>query len=236
MNKRMVSAILGMLMPIALIYGGGMDKPAPAEGNAFKAGKAALAKGGKGGPLISLESELDLYGPAAAEEIQETLPVFEQVAKKDKIATMRRKAAEEFRVVFDKNPTGDMADDALSHAATHYYGKLNNTKQAMGIYEQLIERYPNSKIAEEAASRMGAFYMEQKQFEKAIKSYKDFIYNFPKNTNVEAAKFNIAECYEKLGKWENAIDSYQEYINAYPQGKRMAEAKEQINWIRAYNL
>ncbi len=236
MNKRMVSAILGMLMPVALVYGGGKEKPAAAEGNAFKGGKAALAKGGKGGPLISLESELDLYGPAAAEEIQETLPVFEQVAKKDKIATMRRKAAEEFRVVFDKYPTGDMADDALSHAATLYYGKLNNTKQAMGIYEQLIERYPNSKIAEEAASRMGAFYMEQKQFEKAIKSYKDFIYNFPKNTNVEAAKFNIAECYEKLGKWENAIDAYQEYINAYPQGKRMAEAKEQINWIRAYNL
>ncbi len=221
MNERMVSKILRILMLVALLCCG------------------EVAKGGaKGEALMSVESELDFYGPAAAEEIQiqDALPVFEQVAKKDKIATMRRKAAEEFRVVFEKYPTGDMADDALSHAATLYYSKLNSTRQAMGIYEQLIERYPNSKIAEEAASRMGAFYMEQKQFEKAIKSYKDFIYNFPKNANVEAARFNIAECYEKLGKWENAIDAYQEYINAYPQGKRTAEAKEQINWIRAYNL
>jgi len=236
MNKQLVSAILSMLVTVALAHGGAAEKPAGAKGKAAAGGKAEAVKGGKGGPLISLESELDLYGPAAAEDIQEALPVFEQVAKKDKIATMRRKAAEEFQVVFSKYPTGDMADDALSHAATLYYSKLNNTRQAMGIYEQLIERYPNSKIAEEAASRMGAFYMEQKQFEKAIKSYKDFIYNFPKNTNVEESKFNIAECYEKLGKWENAIDAYQEYINAYPQGKRMAEAKEQINWIRAYNL
>ena len=196
---------------------------------------ALVCGGAKGGPLISVDSELDLYGPMAAEEIQETSPAFEQVAKKDRIATMRRKAAEEFRVVFEKYPTGDMADDALSHAATLYYGKLNDTRQAMGIYEQLIERYPNSKIAEEASSRMGAFYMEQKQYDKAIKSYKDFIYNFPKNANVEEAKFNIAECHEKLGKWENAIDAYQEYINAYPDGTRVAEAKEQINWIKTYN-
>ena len=150
--------------------------------------------------------------------------------------TLRRQAAEEFQKVFKKYPTGDMADDALSHAATLYYSRLSNTNQAMVIYEQLIERYPNSKIAEQAASGMGAFYQKQKQYDKAIKSYEDFIYNFPKNPYVEEAKFNIAECHEKLGKWESAIDAYQAYINAYPTGKRVEESKEEINWIKAYNL
>ncbi len=52
MKKRMVSAILGMLMPVALVYGGGMEKPAPAEGNAFKGGKACLYEGGVRVPTI----------------------------------------------------------------------------------------------------------------------------------------------------------------------------------------
>jgi tetratricopeptide (TPR) repeat protein len=165
------------------------------------------------------------------------LSTMQRASQQDRIAELRRRAAEAYLKVLDHPAikTGDRAAEAIARAAEIYYSQLKDVKRAMEVYAVLTEHYRGSPSAEAAAAKIGKYLQGQGKFKQAVEAYDRLIERHPQNAAVEHARFARGECYEKLREWAKAIDAYEQYLRVFPKGKWAAEATRQVQWIRTYH-
>ena len=104
--------------------------------------------------------------------------------------------------------------------ATTYYERINDasrdqvdTKKAVVELETLVNRYPDSRYAEDAKKRIrlardvlaasemtiGRWYQQRSQFLAAINRYKVVVTDYQNTAHVEEALARLTECYYTLG-------------------------------------
>jgi tetratricopeptide (TPR) repeat protein len=215
--------LLLSLAAVAPAGGPPADQPAPSEVR----GKGAVAPHKQ--DMDWLIASLPKAAPAAS--------MMQQASRQDRVAELRRRAAETYLKVLDKaeTRTGDKAAEAVARAAEIYYTELAEVDKAMQVYAELIKHYRNTSSAEAAAAKIGQYYQSQGKFKEAVASYDDLVRDYPANAAVEQATFARGACYEKLHEWVKAINAYEEYTRKYPSGKWAADAREQVQWIRTYH-
>lgn len=68
--------------------------------------------------------------------------------------------------------------------------KTGNTAQAANLWERIVQSYPNNAMAARALGRLGSFYLEQGQAERALQYFDYLLYTYPRWSGVNQAKLD----------------------------------------------
>ena len=98
------------------------------------------------------------------------LSAMQLASRQDRIAELRRRAAESYLRVLDNrtSATGDRAAEAVARAAEIYHSRLKEVERAMAVYEKLIDHYKNAAATKAAIPKVGRYYQQEGQYQKAI--------------------------------------------------------------------
>lgn len=158
-----------------------------------------------------------------------------QVAnRQDRINEALREAVAVYSRATGEYPLGDMTDESLLRIAQIYETELKDRDAAMKTYQRVVELFPGTPVAEDAAWKLASFYEQEGKYTLAAEAYRNFIRKYPASGRVADAQFALAEVYEQLGKWVEAMDAYEVFRQKFAQHPKARLAAEQINWIKAY--
>jgi len=107
-------------------------------------------------------------------------------------------------------------DRSLYDAAMDSY-EQGNYQQAMNIFQELRNTYPDSPWADDAQYYMG-FINESKLhlYIQAILSYYGVLLNYPDSPWADDAQLGIGNCYYATRDYGNAINEYHKVLDFYP--------------------
>jgi len=100
-----------------------------------------------------------------------------------------RKDVERLKIIHDNNPGTDMASDALLELGSVYNNKLNDYKQSLDTYNQLITEFPGTSKAAQGQVEIGYIYLYKLyDYDTAFKEFgKVNAQNYPE------LKFRVSE-------------------------------------------
>jgi len=99
-----------------------------------------------------------------------------------------------------------------------YQQQLNRPRQAIQVFQQIIQNYPQGKNLGKVHLAIGAIYLQQKKYDIARQQFKQVLNNYSRDrTSCLAAQIAIAKSYELQNNWSKALNEYQWVINNYPQ-------------------
>lgn len=108
---------------------------------------------------------------------------------------------------------------------------MNNHKEAISIFNNFLESFPNSKyLVEVYLNKANAFY-EYNQIKEAIELYRFIINNFSQHSHKEAnqkARYNLAWCYLKLGDYKRSLKEFRGVLTDRHNPVIKTSAKVQI--------
>jgi outer membrane protein assembly factor BamD len=137
-------------------------------------------------------------------------------------------AAREFRKASDETPNDIIAPEALLRLGDVYADlwrrpELDPTygQTALATYQELMNRYPDSKAAKRAQLRItelnerfatkafksAMFYYRLKAYDSAILYLKDLVASYPRAAVVPQALVKLVEAYKKLGYREDVQET-----------------------------
>jgi outer membrane protein assembly factor BamD (BamD/ComL family) len=125
-----------------------------------------------------------------------------------------------------KNEKG-LADDCWSELA---YMKSRDGKidEAVEMYEQIGEKYPNSDMIDDALMSIGHIYRRDGQVKNAVKVYKSFAEKHPDSDLVDLSLIMVPYTYQKNEQDDKALKLYQKYLQDYPESERVEWVNKQI--------
>lgn len=125
----------------------------------------------------------------------------------------------------------------------------------VNAYQQVVDRYPNSDVADQAMYQIGYVYLQasrttgydQTAAIRAQESFEDFLLRYPKSEKVPQARDNlkalqarktsnsytIAKFYDKQKNYKAAYVYYNDVVQQTPDSPEAASAKRRMDQIRA---
>lgn len=162
------------------------------------------------------------------------------------------KAIEIFKAVSDNAPFGKYADLSKFNAGLAYKD-IADYSNAMQMFKDVIDRYPNSKIIDKARYQLAECSKlltlkpayDQTPTTLARKEFEDFVKKHPDNKSADEAKqiadklklreaenaYGIAMFYEKRKALDSAIVYYKDVIANYPETEWAKKAQERLDEI-----
>ncbi len=122
-------------------------------------------------------------------------------------------------VDYYKDILGRYTDQREGNPLVYYrlalsYEKLKFYYEALGIFEKLIAKYPDSPYVQEATFKAGMMLRETRKFAKAIERLSAYLKKYPDGQYARVAAFSIGDCYYQMRQKDNAEAWY-----AYVQKK-----------------
>lgn len=115
-------------------------------------------------------------------------------------------AIEDFRYIIKNFPTQTtLINNAKLNIAKSYY-KMNNTKEAIKRFTQIITKNPQSLAAQEAYLWLGDHYLEKREFKTADKFYQEFIDTYPGSAKYDLALFQLGQSFYAQEKYDTALE------------------------------
>jgi TolA-binding protein len=109
------------------------------------------------------------------------------------------------------------------------------SKSAQEIYQQIIERFPDSPLAHVVMLKLGNLEKKAKRYEEAIRLFRDLLARQPDGklrqqieTALQDAMLKFAGVYSKDGLHEKSVSILKELLAQYPQTTFRAEVKASI--------
>jgi tol-pal system protein YbgF len=96
-----------------------------------------------------------------------------------------------FQQVFDAEPSGELADNALFWIGETYYAAGDYTN-AMRYYGRVTKEYPNENKAPDALFKMGLAYVKTGDLAMARKTFEETLSRYPYATSAASAKAELA--------------------------------------------
>ncbi len=162
------------------------------------------------------------------------------------------RAVEVYKKIVENSPFGEYADKSLFKAAGCYRRMLKYT-EAIELYEQIINDYPESRLVPEAKYQLAYTRYEasldpeydQESTDEALKEFKHISKTTPvpsiaKEANIVLEELrskkagsilNVAEFYEKQKKYRSAIIYYRDVAGKFPGTEAAKYAKEKIAYL-----
>lgn len=104
-------------------------------------------------------------------------------------------------------------------AFAHYYNTVQDTRQASGIYQQALQRYPNNS---QLLHNFGIFLCQQGKYNQANNYFSKAIKQ-QKYTHVALTYESAAQCLWLANQTDKAIESMRAAVNHAPSNPRMIE-------------
>src|SRR5262249_19426204 len=148
------------------------------------------------------------------------------------------RAAEAFAALSEAYPQDELADDALVEAAQLYEEKLGDPERALALYDQLIKRYPDSRLARRSAGRAAFLRVGLGAGAEPLRRYQDIVNGYarrPHDRSIAAmeelterwpdfplmpqALFWLAQAYQQERRWDDALRVYSAVLARFPSSE-----------------
>ena len=169
-----------------------------------------------------------------AEQQAETASALQLANRQDRINEAYRQAVAVYAKAAADYPLGTKTGASLEHMAIIYEVHLKDPAAAMATYQRVVQLFPGTSVAENAALKVARFHERQGKYDLAVNSYRDFIRTYPASSQVADAQYSLAEALEQQGRWVEAMEAYQTFRDKFSSHPAAAKAAEQIQWIKAY--
>ena len=162
------------------------------------------------------------------------------------------KAIEIFKAVANNSPYGQYAEMAIFNAGMAYKD-IKDYDNAMLMFKDVIDKYPNSKLIDTARYQLAECSKlvslksdyDQTPTKEARKEFEDFIEKHPESDMSTEAReivdklkdreaentYNTAQFYEARQMPESALIYYRDVIQDYPDTEWVKKAEERIDEI-----
>jgi soluble lytic murein transglycosylase len=94
---------------------------------------------------------------------------------------------------------GDRASDLFKAASA--WSRSKNVKRALGVYDEIVRRYPNSRAAEQALHSKAHTYYSSGRWGDAVRAYTQYLDRYGKGKRARRARFVDQSRYERAVAW-----------------------------------
>lgn len=100
----------------------------------------------------------------------------------------------------------------LKQAGSPVSAEASKFEEPIKAYQRLLERFPWTRGAEEAAIRLGNLYYQLNRYDEAIAIFKKSLKDYPKGTFAFLAGLGLGYAYEAKGNLDEAAVAYEQAI------------------------
>ena len=100
--------------------------------------------------------------------------------------------------------------------------------KARATAQDLLSRYPEAEVGDDAQFLAGDTYFLQGLFANALYEYDTVVVRYPKGNKAPEALLKEAECYERLNLKEDALKVLGRLIRTYPDTPESVQARERM--------
>ena len=125
----------------------------------------------------------------------------------------------------------DLSDEELYNRAKQAFDKGEHETARKGFLE-LLEKYPQSNLANNAQFWIGEIYYREKWYEKAILEYQKVIENYPQGNKVPSALLKQGFAFVNIADETNARLILRELMNKYPESSEAKIAGKKLNELK----
>jgi len=97
-------------------------------------------------------------------------------------------------------------------------------EEAIKVYQEFLERFPQTRGVEEAFLRLGNLYYHLGRYEEAIDVFKRYLETHPRGSFAFLASLGLGYAYEGKGNMEGAAQIYEQAIKQNPTNPLRPEA------------
>ena len=106
----------------------------------------------------------------------------------------------------------------------------SNITKAIGRYQLLLEKFPQSHMARRAANEIGLLYYQDDKYPEAIAAYKRVIQNYPGSEEAQMAHRDLKSSYIDL----NQVDEYAAFALVIPGGANFdVNERDSLTYVAA---
>lgn len=107
-------------------------------------------------------------------------------------------------------------------------GLLNTREfaQAIPLFQQILELYPDSEWADESQALLSASYYNLSNYEQAIQAADKFLIKYPDNQLANNILMTLVASYDQVAQTYQAQGNYPEAMNAYEQSLKVIRARD----------
>lgn len=122
---------------------------------------------------------------------------------------------------------GSQEEQQLFRDATAQYSK-GEFEQALRGFQDLLDQYPNSRLADDAQYMIGESYYGMKEYVDAVTEYDQVIKRYPDSDRIPGARLKKAFSLTALGKKGQAVVELQQIVQRYPSSKEAQIARQRL--------
>lgn len=111
----------------------------------------------------------------------------------------------------EKYPTSPYAINALYEKGRSYV-QMENNKQAINTFKELVNKYPESPVTRKAAAEIGLLYYQNEDYNQAIEAYKYVITQYQGSEEARLALRDLKSIYIDT----NRIDEFSSLVSSLP--------------------
>lgn len=122
---------------------------------------------------------------------------------------------------------GTISEQQLFQSARAQYtqGKF---EQALRGFQDLLDQYPGSSLADDAQYMIGESYYNMKEYVDAVAEYDKVIKRYPDSENIPGAHLKKAFALFALGKKGQGVVELQQIVARYPNSKEAQIARQRL--------
>lgn len=110
-----------------------------------------------------------------------------------------------------KYPSSPYLVNALYEKGRSYV-LMENNRQAIAAFRDLLDKYPNSPVTRKAAAEIGLLYYQDENYEQAIVAYRHVIENYPGSEEARLALRDLKSIYIDT----NRVDEFATLVSSLP--------------------
>lgn len=119
-------------------------------------------------------------------------------------------------------------EDSVAAYAIYQSGEscywLGRYDDAIGMFQSLLKKYPNSSLSPDAQYAIGWVCFSQKQYSQAISEFNKVTANYPTSPSAVRALYSDGDSYYNLAEYQQALICYSELLSKYPTSEYVDNA------------
>jgi len=161
-----------------------------------------------------------------AEALYSAASIYRDLKQYDRAETLFRQCAENSSVAYQ-------ADEALSMIGDMKMYTTRDNAGAAEAFEELLEKFPKSELADDAAYKLGDIYayrLKQHDYEKAVK-YSEIVFEgYPQSEYADncLCRYADLQC-NRLKNYDKAIEACKRLLEKYPGSEYADMAQKLLN-------
>jgi TolA-binding protein len=157
-----------------------------------------------------------------------------------------------WEAVAQRWPDDEIADDALAEAARVREEKLGDPEGALGRYQELLRRYPQSRLSRRAALRADFLRKNLVAGAEPLRLYQDVLARYPQRSHADSiarmedllrrfptfplsdqATLWLGEAYQQERRFDEALGAYRKVVSRWPETDAAGRAQKAIGdlWL-----